>query len=93
VQSDGTERLAARFVLRHDGEVLIVSSSAHGVRLAERDTARFQVGPAAWVTRVDGLRFLQQLHVEFRGSRYYATKVFEMDEDAAMTTPPLGYQQ
>jgi hypothetical protein len=46
-------------------------------------------GPnATYVTRDAGLAFLQLLAPTFRGSRHYATTVFEMDKDEALTIAP-----
>jgi hypothetical protein len=84
-------RVDTRFVLSPNGEVRIVAPTPLSARMVCRHLFRLQ-DKDRWLTRKDGLRYLEKLRAEMRGTLWYATKVFEMDEDAAMTTPPLGYQ-
>jgi uncharacterized protein YjbI with pentapeptide repeats len=83
------EKVDARFVLTADGTVVTVAPSEHHRRIADRDVERGLPGPNdTYVTRDAGLAFLQLLAPTFRGSRHYATTVFEMDEDEALTIAP-----
>jgi hypothetical protein len=81
-----TETTWARFVLMPDGSIRIVGKTENDVRVADRLTARGVPGArGAIVTRDRGLEFLGLLAENFRGSYEWATKVFEMDADAALT--------
>lgn len=79
------EEVVARLVLTPAGKVVTVAPSANHAKLADDDVARLPGPQGTWVTREAGRAFLELLAPNFRGSRYFATQVFEMDEDAAMT--------
>lgn len=83
------EKVRARLVLTADGAVVTVASIEHYGRVVDKDLEHGVPGPGkTYVKRDAGLVFLELLAPNFRGSRYYATKVFEMDEPDAMTPPP-----
>lgn len=82
----GTSEVAwARFVLMPDGMIRIIGKTENDIRVADRLTARGVPGArGAVVTRERGIEFLGLLAENFRGSYEWATKVFEMDADAAL---------
>jgi hypothetical protein len=83
------EKLRARLVLVPDGTIVTVAPTDHYRRVVDKDLEHGVPGPrSTYVKRDAGLAFLELLAPNFRGSTYYATKVFEMDETDAMTPPP-----
>jgi len=85
---DGTtEEIVARFVLTTTGQVVTIARTEHTRQVADKSVARVPGGRNTWLTRDDGLAFLEELPPNLRGSRIFATKVFEMDETAALTLP------
>ena len=76
-------------MLTHDHGIVIVGPTPHAVVVAEETVAGGLPGPGGtYVQRDAGMEFLRLLPVNFRGSHFFATKVFEMDEDEAMTSFP-----
>jgi hypothetical protein len=83
------EKVRARLVLAPDGTIVTVAPIEHYRRVVDKDLEHGVPGPrSTYVKRDAGLAFLELLAPNFRGSAYYATKVFEMEETAAMTPPP-----
>jgi hypothetical protein len=83
------ERVRGRLVLTPDGTIVTVAPTEHYRRVVDDDLQRGVPGPGnTYVTRDAGVAFLELLAPNFRGSAYYATKVFEMEETDAMTPPP-----
>jgi hypothetical protein len=75
----------ARFVLMTGGTVKLVELAPGGERLARELTRHGIPGPGdGMLTLSDGLEFLTYLHEAFRGSRLWATPVFEMKLDQAL---------
>jgi hypothetical protein len=83
------EKVRDRLVLTSDGTVVTVAPIEPYRRVVDKDLELGVPGPGkTYVKRDAGLAFLTLLAPNFRGSTYYATKVFEMEEPDAMT-PPL----
>jgi hypothetical protein len=75
----------ARFVLNDAGSVDIVGLGANGHAVAERLVEKGIPGPKFSVVKRDqGSVFLELLSEAFRGSRLWATTVFEMPESEAL---------
>jgi hypothetical protein len=87
---DGTKYdILARFVHASDGSIVTVALSEHDRRIADNTIRNGLPGPnGTMVRRNAGLRFLELLAPNFRGSEFFATRVFEMDEPAAMVIVP-----
>jgi hypothetical protein len=90
---DGTtETTVARFVLTPGtGQVSIIGCTKNGARTAETLAGAGVPGAMGrTVTRDAGIEYLRLLRENFRGSRLFATDVFEMAEQEAMTgfSPP-----
>jgi hypothetical protein len=82
------EKLRARLVLTPAATIVTVAPTEHYRRVVDKDLEHGVPGPrGTYVKRDAGLAFLELLAPNFRGSTYYATKVFEMEETAAMTPP------
>jgi hypothetical protein len=72
----------ARFVLGGDESIRIVSLLPNGTSLAEQLVAKGIPGPDDRMLQLtDGLEFLTYLCEAFRGSRLWATPVFEIAVD------------
>jgi hypothetical protein len=83
------DKVVARFVLNPDGAVVTVAPTEHYRNVSDETVENGVPGPGGrYVKRDAGLTFLQLLAPNFRGSRFWASKVFEMDEADAMTPPP-----
>ena len=83
------EKVVTRFVLTADGTVVTVAPTEHYRNVSDETVASGVPGPGnTYVKRDAGIEFLKLLAPNFRGSRFFATKVFEMDEADAMTIAP-----
>jgi hypothetical protein len=75
----------ARFVLTAEGKVELVELAPGGMGLARELIKHGIPGPGdEMLEPSDGRRFLTYLREAFRGSRLWATPVFEMDLDEAL---------
>lgn len=75
----------ARFVLAKDNSVEIVGLTPNGKSTAENLIENGIPGPDDCMLKLtDGLSFLTYLHEAFRGSRLWATAVFEMESSEAL---------
>jgi hypothetical protein len=80
------EKILTRFVLTSDGVVITVAPTEHYRKVSDETVENGVPGPGnTYVKRDAGIEFLELLAPNFRGSRFFATKVFEMDEDEALT--------
>ena len=79
---------SARFVLTAGG-IVIVGPTENAIKAAEQTVAGGVPGPKGTYVKLDaGIAFLRLLAPNFRGSRFWATQVVEMDEEEAMTAFP-----
>ena len=75
----------ARFVLTETGSVELVGLTPNGKVVAEDLIKHGIPGPGDRMIKItDGLDFLVYLHEAFRGSRLWATQIFEMESDKAL---------
>jgi hypothetical protein len=75
----------ARFVLLPDGKLEVVGLVENGARTAIDMLKNGMPGPQNRVVKMDeGPLFLTLLPQNFRGSRFSATGVFEMEKDEAL---------
>ena len=80
---------SARFVLLADGTMIIVGRTPEATQAVEELTAQGVPGPGGTYIKMDaGMEFLRLLAENFRGSRLWATTVFEMEEDKALEISP-----
>jgi hypothetical protein len=85
---DTGQYIAARFVLT-DAGIVVVGPTENSVKAAEETVTGGLPGPGGrYVQRDEGMEFLRLLTINFRGSRFWATPVVEMDEEEAMTSFP-----
>ena len=89
IYNGSSYEIMARFVLTGDGRIVTVARTEHSARVADKTVADGVPGPGGtMVTRDEGLRFLEHLAPNYRGSQLFATRVFELDESEAMVIEP-----
>ena len=84
VRGDLSLHLGARYVLRRNGTLVTIAASRHSTSVSDEQTSRLPSIDNTFVTRDTPEEWLKLLPLSFTGSRYYATKVFQMDEYAAV---------